>query len=136
LTDKENQIWLTPSNEQQFRFHDWIKSHDYVYWYKNAKYKVGDTVYVYSAAPVSSIVARFIVEQVGITKYDDSEEVLYRVNPKYDLTRDSVLFTHLELPVNQEGLSFNALKEYGLKAAPQGARHLSGELLEYIEKQY
>ncbi len=127
--------WLIPSSESQFRFLDWIKDHDYIYWYLNAKYKVGDEVYVYSGKPISAIVAKFTVEECDVVA-DVSEEIPYRVKPNYDTTRNSIKMVDLVRPVHPEALTFLLLKEHGLKGSPQGPMYLRGDLLEYVQKQF
>ena len=131
----EKSFWLVPSNEAKFRMQDWMKTHDYIHWHQSVNYLAGDDVYVYSSAPTSAIIARFKVEEPNIEAYDDTEEVPYRVNPDY-LKSKVAKFAHLELPRNQEALTIELLKQYGLKAAPQSAMRINGELLAFIEGQF
>lgn len=128
-----NRTWLIPSNESKFRLQDWIETHDYIHWHQGVKYRKGDDVYVYSSAPTSAIVAKFVVEEPDIENYDDSEEVPYRVNPTY-IKEKVAKFVNLQKPSNPSLLELNLLKEHGLSAPPQGPSTLSGDILEYIEK--
>ncbi len=129
--EQPNRTWLIPSNENLFRLQDYLKTHDFVHWHQSVNYKAGDEVYVYSSAPTSAIIAKFIVEEPNIIEYDDSEEVPYRVNPTY-LKSKVTKMVGLRLPKNPADMELNVLKQHGLKTPPQSPTVLSGEILEYI----
>ena len=135
VSESENRTWLIPSNEGLFRLRDYLQTHDYVHWHQSVNYKPGDNVYVYSSAPTSAIIAKFVVEEVNIVDYDDSDEVPYRVNPTY-LKSKVAKMVGLRHPKSEDGIKVEDLKEHGLKNPPQGPMVINGELLEFIESQF
>ena len=130
----ENRTWIVPSNERQFRFQDWLKTHDCVHWFQSVRFKVGDTVYIYSSSPTSGIVAKGTVEEIDIVDFNDEEENSYRADVQYNTDRECAKFVELSCPRNPELLTYPKLKEHGLKSQLQGAMTLTGEVLEYIQK--
>lgn len=136
IDDAENKVWIVPSSESQFRFQDWIKEHDYVYWIQSVRFKVGDVVYIYSSFPTSGIVAKFIVEEINITDYQNEEEQAYQVNAEYNTSRSRAKFIGVTYPNNPELLKYGKLKENGLKSQLQGAMVLKGDVLDYIQKNF
>ena len=133
--EPENRTWLVPSNEGMFRLKEWLKTHDYVYWHQSVKYKEGDVVYVYSSAPTSAIIAKLTVAEPDIEEYDDSEEIPYRVNPSYTKSKVSK-FVGVQFPLSPSEMELSVLKENGLKTPPQSPTVLTGNILDYIEKNF
>lgn len=132
-----NRTWIIPSNESLFRLQEWIKTHDFIHWRQTVKYKKGDEVYIYSSAPTSAIVAKFVVDEHDIETYDDSEEIQYQVNPTYLKNKNKwARFVGLRVPKTPSNMGLNVLKEHGVKSQPQGPTVLTGEILEFIEKSF
>lgn len=139
-TDEGNEgprYWLIPSNENQFRLTDWLRTHDFVYWRQSVNYKVGDTVYIYSSAPTSAIIGSFRVESINNKTFPEvEEEMSYYVSQVPVNTKLHTKFNLIAMTENQDRLSLSNLKLNGLKAAPQGGLVLKGELLDYIVKEF
>ena len=131
----ENRTWLVPSNESIFRLKDWLKTHDYVYWSQGVNYKVGDSIYVYSSAPTSAIIAKLTVAEADIEGYEDPEEVFYQVKTSY-IKSKMAKFVNLVYPKTPSNMKLSVLMENGLKRSPQSPITLSGKILDYIEKNF
>lgn len=129
-----NRTWLIPSNENQFRFQDWLATHDSIYWHPKVKMNKGDTVYFYSTIPTAAVIARGLVEETDIYEYDDSEEVSYRAKPQYDINGKSTKIVQLEEIDDYKKLTYEKLQEHGLNGRVQSGRTISGELLDFIEQ--
>lgn len=125
--------WLLPYNENKFRFMDWLKTHDYVFWTQKVKLTPGDIVYIYGSAPIRAIVCALQVDSIDYPEYSNSEEKQYWVSPD-SLTASNkyAKLKVLAVPNNIEALSFDNLHEHGLKVPPQGGLKLRGDLKDYI----
>lgn len=131
--ENPSHCWLVPSNENQFRLNDWLKTHDFVYWRQNVNYQVGDIVYIYGAAPTSAIIGVFEVESINNRTYPElEEEASYYVSHVQVNAKFYSRFRLVALTDRQDKLSLTKLKENGLKSAPQGSLVLKGEILDYI----
>ena len=98
-------------------------------------YELGDIVLLYSSSPVKRIIAGAQVTKINLTSeeiindrefwYKDSD---YKKNLEYNR------FVRLELIhfINDDKLTFEYLKENGLKNAPQSAMKLNEQLFDYI----
>ena len=132
----ENRTWIVPSSESQFRCQDWIQTHDYIFWHQTVRYRKGDVVYIYSSAPTSAIIARGVVEEVSINRNDYEEDKAYRVKPKYDTNGLYVKLIQVEAINDISKLTYQKLKDNGLKGAVQGETSIKGNLLKFIEQEF
>ena len=131
--------WLIPANT---KFYDVLGAfHEpETYWPVNSNVSVGDTVYIYLAAPYQQIA--FVAEILEIDL--DSKFAFDRVKPFFkgeiENSKPNKSFmrlkTHSIIPLEgQEQLSYASLKENGLNGMLMGARKLENnpQLFEYIQ---
>lgn len=137
---EEKRFWLIPSNKKFFDVEGCFEELGEVYWSQHFNYQTGDTVYIYSSNPDGCI--KFKTTVVGHDLPYSSEmdrEIKFNTDPadfeKLKLHNRFALF-RLVARSSSQGMGLVHLIEHGLKKAPQGAVSLSGELLEYIEKNF
>lgn len=123
-------IYDCATSFEDYKFIDWRQG--------NIKYEVGDTVYIYCIRPVKKIRFKCIVKKKDIPlKYirDDKEYWNNDVEYKKSLKGKFIRLNLID-KIDTEKLNLENLLNNGLKVAPQGPKKLSGELLEYIEKNF
>lgn len=121
--------WIVPANP---RFYDIEKavneavSGDKTFLWKQAgKAAVGDTVYLYVAAPISAIICKCEAVEVNIP-YNYSDD---------NLSMSSVMKLKILTRYDKDPVTFAMLKEYGVTAV-RGPRSIPKELVKAIEKLY
>ena len=142
--NKGQRVWLIPSNSKYFDVKGCFEKYGYVYWSQHFNYQKGDTGYLYSSSPDSSIRFKFDVIETDLPFSSEIEkEVEFYVDPKdMEVTKQYNRFVKLKLigETNTSRLSLVNLMDNGLKMAPRGALNLSyegyKELKEYIEKNF
>lgn len=132
-TNENVESWLLPYNENKFRFMDWLKTHDYVFWRQNVNLKPNDIVYIYGSTPIRAIVCALQVDSIDYPDYADSEEKQYWCTPdSLTACKKYAKLNVLAIPEDREALSFENLHDHGLKVPPQGGMKLRGDLKDYI----
>jgi len=132
-------IWLISANSKVYEHSRSFSDYGFVDWKQgNTKYKVGDTVYIYVTQPEKKIKYKCIVEKVNLTSLDMRPDKEYWVNQaeyKDSLTGNFIRLKLIER-ANSNLLNLDHLRNNGLKNAPQGPKKLTGELLDYIGKNF
>jgi 5-methylcytosine-specific restriction enzyme A len=104
----------------------------------NAKYNIGDIVYIYCTTPIQKIRYKCLVTALGKSSSEIRDDKNYWINKdEYEKSLDGKFF-NLELieEVDSKKLSLSALLEKGLKAAPQGPMKLNEVLESYISSTF
>lgn len=123
--------WLIPSNPKMFDAISAFKELGSVDWKQSIKVEVGDTIYIYVAAPIKAIRLKCKVTEVNLSDIgiDDSKYVLDGSN-----FENHGKYMRLELldSYDRDELSYVQLTMHGLKSV-QGPIKLMGELETYVE---
>jgi Cdc6-like AAA superfamily ATPase len=146
---KERKYFILPSNPNIYNAIQELKDLGMTYWGKSKSrgFSIGDTVYLYSASPIQKITAKLIVENIDFDGASIPEENHYWIKGIDQQHKDKAVqsmfdgggkFDKLVLVklVDDERLSYQALKEHGLKSFVQSSFELkenSKELVDYIE---
>ena len=114
--------WLVPANPKYYDIEHTFDSADELDWKQGNGIRVGDTVFMYVAAPVSAILFQCVVTKTGIP-YEFSSEAL---------TITSLMKIKLQRRYQPDQFSFDRLKEeYAIFAVrgPRGVPHSLSEAL-------
>ncbi len=114
--------WLVPANPKYYDIEHAFDSTDEIDWKQGNGIRVGDTVFMYVAAPVSAILFQCVVTKTEIP-YEFSNEAL---------TITSLMKIKLTRRYQPDQFSFDRLRdEYGIFAVrgPRGVPHSLGEAL-------
>ena len=114
------QKWLISADTKKFNHEALFARDGYINWEQHANYNVGDIVYIYAKKPIGKIMFKTIVEK---------DSLLNDNNQKYARLR-------LLKQVDNDELSLEYLKEFGLTIPPQRVLKFNGELQNYIEKYF
>lgn len=124
--------WILPSNLNQFDVESCISEHNIIYWRQKNNYEVGDIVFIYCSGKIGKVRYAMIVDEIDIL-YDDA---IMGYEAKYWLTENEHAKKEMKLrllqDVNSDELTFQKLRQHGLRGNIQGPQTLNGELLEYI----
>lgn len=123
--------WIVPCNPKHYDIYSALAHSDTIYWRQKVHFEVGDTVYVYLSAGVSTIRYKATVIHTDIDSgiiadpfWDDPKEA-NKVSKKAELRFIKTFNTGL--------LSYENLKRNGLKSTIQEPIKLSGETLSYVQ---
>ena len=117
-----NQDWIIPANPKYFDLEKAFAESDTIFWKQSSNMMVGDTVYLYVAAPVSAIMYQCKTVEVDIpTQYDDGKVRMNRMMKIQLLHRFS-----------EDQLDFKKLNAHGIFAV-RGPRHIPNSLLHEIK---
>ncbi len=112
--------WLVPANPKYFDIVHAFDNTDTIRWKQGAGIRPGDTVYMYVAAPVSSVLYRCGVTECGIPYKGNRTEIRIR----------NLMMIRLERRYPPEQFTFEKLKdEYGIYAV-RGPRGIPNSLSE------
>ena len=113
--------WILPANPKYYDVEHAFDGTDEIEWKQSNNLKVGDTIYLYVAAPVSAILFRCKAIKVDIPYEYESEE----------LTINRLVRVRLEKRYDPEEFTFSVLKEYGVNAirGPRSVPHRLDEAL-------
>ena len=140
----EKRVWMLPANSRFFDYAGCFAKYGVVYWSQYYNFQAGDYGYLYSSAPDSAIVCKFLVEEHDMPYSPEMDvELEFYVNPRdFEQSKDHNRFSKLrfvaETHSNRLGLA--NLLEHGMNSAPRGALHLTdpgfADLLKYIETNF
>lgn len=119
--------WIVPANPKYYDIEKAVSenSDGLFLWKQGRGILVGDTVYLYVAAPVSAICYKCEVLKIDIPyKYSDD-----------NVSMDKLMKLKLVRCYDKEPVSFAMLKEYGVTAV-RGPRGIPKELVRAIDKLY
>jgi 5-methylcytosine-specific restriction protein A len=110
----------------------------YIDWRQNAKYNIGDIVYIYCTKPYQKVMykTKVISEGMSFEQCEDDKEFWIDLR-EYEKAKTGS-YAHLELveQVDTEKLHLKRLLAYGLKAAPQGPIKVKEELALYLNEYF
>lgn len=134
IGDDMKKIWMISANSKYYRHADSFASRGYIDWRKNAKYSVGDIVYIYCTKPFMKIMFMTRVLKVDLEFNDITDDKEFWNDINEYLKSQTGKYVRLELiqQLDTEMLSLQQLKKHGLKAAPQGPMYVSECLNNYI----
>ena len=141
---KDPWIWLVPYNSKFFDVDACAKKYGEIYWMQYVNYQVGDTGYLYSAAPESCIRYRFEVIGHDLPYSPEMnreiEYNLYRQDIDEMKAHNRFALFRITAETHSNHLRLSNLFDQGLKMAPRGSLKLSNkgylELLKYIEENF
>ena len=126
--------WLISANPNMFNHSAAFAKWGYVDWMQFANYEVGDIVYIYASKQEGIIKYKteVIKNNMDFSEIDNDDSLWLDT---HDLRRNEMKYSRLKLIKRMDNykLKLVFLKNHGLKNAPQRAKKLEGELLEYIE---
>lgn len=131
--------WIIPSNPNVY---DAIASFDkngFIDWRQNKnKYEVGDIVYLYCSQTIRKVIFKAIVEDINIPSSEiiDDKEFWNDIDEYNKAIEGNYFRIRLLEQTDREELSYECLKNQGLKGTIQSPRKLEGNLLDYIEKYF
>lgn len=113
------QKWLISADTEKWDHEALFARDGYIHWRQYTNYEVGDIVYIYAKKPIGKVMFKTVVEEESIY-LDDTHQ-------KYAKLR-------LIKKVDNEGLSLDHLREFGLNIPPQKALKFYAELQHYVER--
>lgn len=117
LQRTENREWIVPANPEYYDLEKAFSESDIILWKQSNHIIVGDTIYLYVAAPISAILYKCQAVEVDIPyQYYDTKVHMSRV------MKIKLLHTF-----GQEQFNFETLKEYGIYAV-RGPRSVPDSL--------
>lgn len=127
--------WLISANGRMYDYASSFAHHGSIDWRQgNAKYSLGDIVYIYSTKPIQRIRYKCRVTELDKNSAQIRDDKDYWINKEeYERSLKGKFF-NLELieEVDSKKLSLPFLLEKGLKAAPQGPIRLNEVVDSYI----
>ena len=115
--------WIVPANPKYYDIESAFEKDDTILWKQSSSILVGDTVYIYMAAPVSAILYQCRAVEVNIPYDYDSDELSIHKAMKIKLTHR----------FEKDELSFKKLNEYGIFAV-RGPRGVPNSLSHEIKR--
>ena len=127
-------FWIFPSNENDFRLHDFFKDNSYIDWTNknNNSFNVGDIVFIYCSHPESTI--RHITEviRINVPVSEAIDVSSYSLKPlSSKIYEYYTRLKHLK-DIHYEELNYEALLKHGLKGSIMLPQKPNSELLSYI----
>ena len=129
-------IWLISTNASVYDHYSSFMKNGYIDWHQTAKYKIGDTVYIYCTKPVQMIRYKAVVTAINMAfdEITDDKEFWKDIEQYEKAKKDKYCRLVLLNEIYNEGLSLPFLIENGLSCAPQGPQKVSVELSDYISR--
>ena len=132
--DNTMTAWLISANPNMFNHDAAFRKCGYCDWIQFGNFEIGDTVYLYASKQCGYIKFKTVVIRNNM-KFNqiDKDDSLWL--DTHDLKRQEAKYSRLKLVkrIEDNKLTLNRLRLYGLKNAPQRSKKLDGELLKYIE---
>lgn len=126
--------WIFPSNENEFRLHDFFRDNEYIDWQNKNKnnLNVGDIVLIYCSHPESTIRHFTEVTRINVPVSEAIDDSAYSVNPPEPITYEyCTRLKHIK-EINLRELDFDTLKKNGLKGSIMSPQKPNEQLLSYI----
>jgi 5-methylcytosine-specific restriction protein A len=129
--------WIISANSKMYDHSSSFEHYGSIDWRQgNAKFEVGDTVYIYCTRPLMMLQYKCIVDRIDLNSTQIRDDKDYWIDEEEYLKSLDGKFMTLRLieQVSNNKMKLANLKENGLKAAPQGPVKIKDEnLLNYIE---
>lgn len=126
--------WIFPSNENEFRLHDFFRDNEYIDWQNKNKnsLNVGDIVLIYCSYPESSIRHITEVTRINVPVSEAIDDSAYSVGAPSPIEYEfCTRLKHLR-EIDQRELDFDILKKHGLKGSIMSPQKPNEKLLSYI----
>jgi len=133
------QKWIVPSNPNIYDVVASFEKNGFIDWRQNKnKFEVGDIVYLYISRTDKKVMFKAIVEKVDIPSSEVSEDKEFWTNEEEYNKEIQTNYFRIRLleQTDREELSYEFLKDNGLKGAIQSPRRLDDNLASYIEKYF
>ena len=130
--------WIISANGRRYDHVGSFEKNGFIDWRQIANYQEGDIVYIYCTKPIKKVMFKCRVERSSMSFSDCVDDSSFWINDEeYERGMDKT-FARLRLleQTDSDYLYLDALKENGLKAAPQGVMKVSEELQEYMENHF
>ena len=126
--------WIFPSNENEFRLHDFFRDNKYIDWQNKNKnnLNVGDIVLIYCSHPESTIRHITEVTRINVPVSEAIDDSAYSVNPPEPITYEYCTRLKHIREINLRELDFDILKHHGLKGSIMSPQKPNQRLLSYI----
>lgn len=128
--------WLISANSKIYDHASSFEHHGYIDWKQNRTlYRVGDIVYIYCTHPAQRVRYKCSVEAINIpfTQIRDDKEYWLDLTGYEEAQAGEYFRLKLLDQIDSDKLNLSLLIQHGLKAAPQGPKKLSSDLLAHIE---
>ncbi|MHA7843225.1 MAG: HNH endonuclease [Winogradskyella sp.] len=129
--------WIISANSKMYDHSSSFEHYGSIDWRQgNAKFEVGDTVYIYCTRPLMMIQYKCTVDRIDLNSDQIRDDKEYWLDEEeYFKSLDGKFMTlRLVEQVSNNQMKLEILKENGLKAAPQGPVKIKDEnLLKHIE---
>lgn len=132
--------WLISANGNKYdHAASFAENNNIIDWTQGRiKYNIGDVIYIYCTKPIQKIMYKCVVDEINI-KHDRirNDSTYWFSKDDYERTLDGN-FMRLRLlnQIDNSAMQYSNLRLNGLKAAPQGPKLLTGNLLNYIENNF
>lgn len=115
--------WIVPANPKYYDIMHAFVNTDTITWKQSTNIRIGDTVFLYVAAPIKAIIYRCRVTEINIPyQYESSQ-----------LKIQQVMRLQLEKEYNHDQFTLAFIKQHGVSSV-QGPRHVPADLLSFLEK--
>lgn len=128
--------WIISANPTVYAIQKAFSERNQIDWRQTASQQVGDIVYIYVGKPVQALLYLAMIEQVDIPfeeRLDDTEYWLNKTELENSRNRNFMRLRILE-SYSETTFPLQHLKEYGLKAAPQGPIWNKKELFAFLNR--
>jgi 5-methylcytosine-specific restriction protein A len=127
--------WLISANSKIYDCAAAFQKFGFVDWRQNAKYQVGDIVYIYCTRPLMKVMYKTIVKEVSLdySQIQDDTEFWHITEEPDKLKKRKYARLKLVSQTDSEKLSLQCLMKMGLNAAPQRTVKISEKLANYID---
>lgn len=122
--------WLISANHKYFDYSKAFKELPYIDWIQNVNYDIGDKVFIYSSAPISSIEILSEVIEINLDEESIIDQKEYWLNEEeYEISKKKDKYVRLKLikEFNDNQITLEQLRLSGLKGNIQGPRRFYGE---------
>lgn len=139
MEDELMQNWIIPCNPAVYDTEASFEKNGFIDWRQNKnKYQPGDIVCIYCSQTIRKVMFKTIVEKVDIPSSEVTPDKEFWMNlEEYKKAKIGKYFRiRLLQQIDREELSYEYLKNNGLKGSIQSPRRLEGDLKKYIEKYF
>lgn len=129
------QKWMIPANGNMYDHASAFEKWGYIDWRQRAKFSNGDFVYIYCTIPYKKVMYKTVVEKHSIpfSECTDDKEFWHDVKEYEKALKGKYARLKLIDQADSEYLSLDALRQIGLKAAPQGPIKVNEKLASYLD---
>lgn len=140
IVEYEHQDILITAKRSTFRLEDCLEKYGEYHW-QQTRFNVhpGDTVYIYMSEDRAIKYKMTVVEvDKPYDRWMSKEEEFWTDHSRIDVDESTTRYALLRLEsVSKSGkLTEENLMEHGFLRAPQGIKHLEGDLLKYIKRKF